>query len=85
MPEVANASAILFDPTRTEEIARAMKDVLLDSQLRTRMERRGLQRASQFTLEGTASQTLELYYEVAGAQRRGVKRLARRRVPVSGQ
>ena len=67
MPEVANAAAILFDPESPEDIARAMADVLLDPELRARMERLGQQRASLFTWERTARRTLEIYYEVAGA------------------
>jgi glycosyltransferase involved in cell wall biosynthesis len=67
MPEVANAAAILFDPENTGEITRAMKDLLLNAHLRTRMERLGLHRASLFTWERTAQKTLEIYREVAGA------------------
>jgi glycosyltransferase involved in cell wall biosynthesis len=67
MAEVANAAAILFNPYSSEDIARAMRDVLVDPGLRTRMERLGQQRASLFTWERTARRTLEIYYEVAGA------------------
>jgi glycosyltransferase involved in cell wall biosynthesis len=68
MPEVANAAALLFDPGNIGEIVRAMRDVLLDQELRSRMERLGVQRASLFTWEKTAQKTLQLYYEVAGAK-----------------
>jgi glycosyltransferase involved in cell wall biosynthesis len=70
MPEVANAAAILFDPRATDDIARAMRDVLVDHELRSRMERLGQQRASLFTWERTARRTLEIYYDVAGAAKR---------------
>ena len=70
MPEVANAAAILFDPRATDDIARAMRDVLVDHQLRSRMERLGQQRASSFTWERTARRTLEIYYDVAGTGKR---------------
>jgi len=66
MPEVANATAILFDPRLVGEIARAVRDLVLDADLRQRMERLGLQRAAQFSWERAARQTLEVYYEVAG-------------------
>lgn len=69
MPEVANAAALLFDPASREETVRAMRDVLLDAELRVRMERLGLQRASQFTWERTARRTLEIYYDVAKTSR----------------
>jgi len=68
MPEVANAAALLFDPENQGEIVRAMRDVLINPDLRARMERLGLQRASLFTWEKTAQRTLEIYYEVAGSR-----------------
>jgi glycosyltransferase involved in cell wall biosynthesis len=82
MPEVANAAAILFNPEDTGEIVRAMRDVLLDPELRGRMERLGLQRASQFTWERTAQRTLEIYHEVAGS-RIAQPKVVRGGVPVS--
>jgi glycosyltransferase involved in cell wall biosynthesis len=68
MPEVANASAVLFDPLSPSEITRAMRDVLLDAELRLRMERLGSHRASHFTWSRAARETLGVYYEVAGAR-----------------
>lgn len=65
MPEVADGAGILFDPYSTGEIARAMTDVLLDAELRGRMERLGLQRATLFNWQKTAQQTLQVYREVA--------------------
>ncbi len=49
MPEVADGAGILFDPRSVDEMARAMADVLRDSELRGRMERMGMQRAAQFS------------------------------------
>lgn len=74
IPEVADAAAIFFDPHSVSDIARAMRDVLLDSDLRSRMERLGQQNAARFTWERTAKQTLEVYHEVAGAGRQQVSR-----------
>ena len=70
MPEVANGAGILFHPGSTREIARAMLDILLDTELRTRLERLGLQHAAGFSWEKSAVRTLEVYYEVAGQRRR---------------
>lgn len=70
MPEVANASALLFDPASRAEIVRAMRDLLLDPALRQRKERLGSNRASQFTWARAARETLDVYYEVAGADKR---------------
>jgi glycosyltransferase involved in cell wall biosynthesis len=69
MPEVANASAILFDPRSTDDMARAMIDVLTDPELRVRHERLGLHRAAMFSWRRAAEQTLNVYYDVAGAGR----------------
>jgi glycosyltransferase involved in cell wall biosynthesis len=69
MPEVANAAALLFDPKSPSELARALRDVLLDEELRLRMERLGVQRASAFTWSRAAQKTLDIYHEVAGDAR----------------
>src|ERR1700685_4137234 len=49
MPEVADGAALLFDPHSTVDMASAMSDVLLDQELRARLERLGVQRAAQFS------------------------------------
>ena len=68
LPEVVDGAAILFDPYRVDEIARALADLLLDAELRARMERLGLQRAAHFSWQKTAEKTLEVFREVAGRQ-----------------
>jgi glycosyltransferase involved in cell wall biosynthesis len=65
LPEVVDGAAILFDPYRVDEITRAIADLLLDAQLRTRMERLGLHRAAHFSWQKTAERTLEVFREVA--------------------
>jgi glycosyltransferase involved in cell wall biosynthesis len=66
LPEVADGAAILFDPYVVDEIVRAMKDVLLDAELRARMERLGVQRAANFSWQKTAAITLDVFRDVAG-------------------
>ena len=41
LPEVVDSAAILFDPYSVDEMVRAMADLLLDAELRGRMERLG--------------------------------------------
>jgi glycosyltransferase involved in cell wall biosynthesis len=82
MPEVANATALLFDPNSTEEMVRAMRDIVLDPELRARMERLAQHRASLFTWDRTARKTLDVYYEVAGGRAAAAVR-TRRAVPIS--
>lgn len=69
MPEVADGAGLLFDPYAVEEIGRAMRDILLDAELRGRMERLGLQRASQFTWKKSARATLDVYKEIVHSSR----------------
>jgi glycosyltransferase involved in cell wall biosynthesis len=70
MPEVADSAALLFDPSATDQIALAVRDLLIDPQLRARMERLGSQRAALFSWERASRSTLDVYYSVAEGQRR---------------
>lgn len=75
MPEVADSAALLFDPRSVDDILLTMRDLLLNPELRARMERLGAQRAPMFSWEKSAARTLDLYYEVAG-------KAGEKRVPV---
>ncbi len=73
--EVADSAAILFNPHDTAEITRAMLDLARIPDLRSRMERLGSQRSSQFSWRRAAEKTLDVYYSVARS--RSVVRRAR--------
>jgi glycosyltransferase involved in cell wall biosynthesis len=79
MPEVADGAGLLFDPHQTGEISRALKDILLDSELRGRLERLGLQRAAGFTWKKSARATLDVYKEVVNEVARNTSGAVRRR------
>jgi glycosyltransferase involved in cell wall biosynthesis len=66
MLEVADSAAILFDPCSQRDLVTSMRDLLLNPELRLRMERLGAQRASLFSWERTAAKTLDLYYGIGG-------------------
>lgn len=66
MPEVADSAALLFDPCSQRDLVFAMRDLLLNPELRQRMERLGVQRAAMFSWTRSAAKTLDLYYAVAG-------------------
>ncbi len=66
LPEVADSSALLFDPASIPEMVRAMRDLLVDAELRARMERLGVQNAARFSWERAARSTHEVYQMVAG-------------------
>jgi glycosyltransferase involved in cell wall biosynthesis len=68
MPEVAEAAGILFDPSSEREMARAMADVLLNQDLRQRLERLGTNRAALFSWEHSALMTLDVYSSIVGGR-----------------
>ncbi len=82
VPEVADACAILFDPASTREMTLAMRDLLIDAELRSRIERLGVQRAASYSWKNTAKRTLEVYYEIA-ARTSAAKPVTVKSVPVS--
>ena len=59
--EIAGDSAVLVDPTETEDIAEGLRRVLEDSRLRADLAKAGLARAAQFSWELTAARTLSVY------------------------
>ncbi len=58
LPEVAGPAAALIDPESPEEIAAAMELIAQDSGTRNLLIERGKKRASKFTWEKTAKETL---------------------------
>ena len=58
LPEVSGGVLQYFDPYSIEEIAETMTAALGDSQLRKVLAKAGLQRASEFTWERSARETL---------------------------
>ena len=69
LPEVVDSAAILFDPYRIDEMVHAMKDLLVDAELRARMGRLGLQRAADFSWQKTANAILDVFREVVHQSR----------------
>lgn len=78
LPEVVDGAAILFDPYAIDEMVRAIADVLLDMELRARMERLGIQRAAHFSWQKTAQKTLDAFHQVLDQPRAAVTPLAPR-------
>ncbi len=65
LPEVVGDAGLTFDPTDAEELTVALSRVLHDSELRTKLQTKGLKRAATFSWEKAARQTLELYHQLA--------------------
>ena len=68
LPEVAGEAAILVDPYDVKAIAEAMRQVLEDPELAAELREKGLERASQFTWERTARETIAVYEKVLGEE-----------------
>jgi glycosyltransferase involved in cell wall biosynthesis len=71
-----DGAAILFDPYAIDEMVRAIADVLVDPELRARMERLGIQRAAHFSWQKTAQMTLEAFHQVVEEPRTAVNGMA---------
>lgn len=61
LPEVVGDAGILVDPFDPDAIAAAMSKLISDSNLRTELIARGLERAALFDWQETARQTLAVY------------------------
>lgn len=64
MPEVAGDAALLVDPYNKEAIAEALRLLLEDSHLHSRLQAAGLEQARQFTWEKSAQTLLTIYQKV---------------------
>ena len=66
LPEVVGDAGVLVDPFAVEEIAAAIKRVIANSDLRSKLRVKGLERAKLFDWRETARQTLAVYEKAAG-------------------
>ncbi len=64
MPEVAGNAAVLVSPTDAAELSAALESVLGDEGKRGEMRKKGFARASSFSWERCAKETLEVYRKV---------------------
>ena len=60
LSEIAGDAAILIDPTAVEQLADGIRRVLSDDNLRGSLRDKGLERASHFSWERSARETLEV-------------------------
>jgi len=65
LPEVVGDAAMIVSPDNVFDIARGMKEVLLDRALRAELVRRGSERCRHFRWEDTAREVLSLYERAA--------------------
>ena len=63
IPEVTGDAALLVDPRDAEALCDAMERILKDADLSASLRQRGLERASTFSWERAARETIEVYEE----------------------
>jgi glycosyltransferase involved in cell wall biosynthesis len=64
LTESAGDAAILIDPHRAEEIAKALETLLYDDRLRQEFKLRSLSRVKQFSYKKAAEETIKVYKEI---------------------
>lgn len=69
LPEVVGEAAVLVNPENVFDIARGLREALLNEPLRQELVRRGFERVQRFSWQKTARQVLEVYAEVASCRR----------------
>jgi glycosyltransferase involved in cell wall biosynthesis len=65
LPEVVGDAAMLVNPENVFDIARGIREVLLDARLRADLSRKGYEQVRRFSWATAARQVLEIYREVA--------------------
>jgi glycosyltransferase involved in cell wall biosynthesis len=70
LPEVVGEAAEIVNPENVFDIARGMREVLLNTERRRTMVERGFEQTRRFSWERTAQQVLEAYQEVGWSKKR---------------
>jgi glycosyltransferase involved in cell wall biosynthesis len=70
LPEVVGEAAEVVNPENVFDIARGMREVLLNAERRRTMVERGFEQARRFSWERTAQQVLEAYQEIGSSKKR---------------
>jgi glycosyltransferase involved in cell wall biosynthesis len=65
LPEAVNDAAMLVNPDNVFDIARGIREVLLDPELRASLVTKGREQAARFSWDRTAREVIEVYEEVA--------------------
>lgn len=70
LPEVTGSAAVTVNPENVFDIARGIREVLLDSELRRQLIARGYEQVRKFSWERTGSEVLQAYEEIASYKKR---------------
>jgi len=72
LPEVVGNAVMTVNPENVFDIARGIREVLLDAELRRRLIRMGFEQVRKFSWDRTAMQVLQAYEEIAAYKKRPV-------------
>jgi len=61
MPEILGDAPLYFDPYNVDDIAKAMKRIIEDKNLRDQLVNKGLEQVKKYSWKDTARKTLEVY------------------------
>jgi glycosyltransferase involved in cell wall biosynthesis len=64
LPETVGDAAVLVNPENVFDIARGIREVLLDDEFREQLRQKGFQQVRRFSWDVTAQRVLEVYREV---------------------
>ena len=67
MPEIAGDAGLLVDPTSTEDIARGLRRMMTDGELRSRLAEAARRRAGDFSWDLAAAETIRVIESAAAA------------------
>jgi glycosyltransferase involved in cell wall biosynthesis len=70
LPEVVGEAAEVVNPENVFDIARGMREVLLNAERRRKMVELGFEQTQRFSWERTAQQVLDAYQEIASYKKR---------------
>ena len=65
VPEVVGSAAMLVNPENVFDIARGIKEVLMNPSLRLQLIEKGRIQVAKYSWKNTAQQVLEIYREIA--------------------
>jgi glycosyltransferase involved in cell wall biosynthesis len=72
LPEVLEDAAVLVNPENVFDIARGMKHILSDDELRQKLVQKGLEQVAKFSWSFAAQKVVDMYDTVARGGRRAV-------------
>lgn len=70
LPEVVGEAAVKVNPENVFDIARGIREVLLDAELRRKLVTQGLEQATKFSWARTAREVHQAYLEIASYKKR---------------